>query len=137
VSSTLHERAVREAFDNFCRDPRGYPLMLEIRDRMNLGCDSGFETHLIDFVTTKWDGSRYDVWDAYCFSQIRSVYLTGELLMAAIPIGQGPCADARVDLNQKILASIPAPFQASVWNGSQSDCDGSDQMGKLCSVHQD
>ena len=117
---SIHKSVVRELVnDNMADDPQFCSFVADYLRKMRRGF---FSQESIDMVVQKIHG--YDIYDAYCFAQVRRLISSGELAMATLDIGFMPRADVEVEYHNLILQKAPdCHFWGEFWGGL-ADEDG-------------
>ena len=62
--------------------------------------------------------------ELYTMVRIYHRIRSGEFAGVRIKVGSAPFRDSALDQNTAMLAKLPHPFRAEVWNGMHKECDG-------------
>jgi len=127
VSLSVQQRALRQAVhERMANAPQWGWILADCLGRMNRG---EWCPEFVDAVLQKWERFDYDLYDAYCFVQVRTWVGTGALLCSRVPIGADPLPDQDRTGNNRILSQLGPPFAAQ-FGGGAADCDGYLQWDK-------
>lgn len=127
---SVHRQAAENATREFMRTRAGCEVVTTWLDRLRDGTVTKYEN--IEMVNAIFQKPfRPDLCDAYCFAQIRSMVLSGEIEWSAFWVGQGPMADKARAENREILRSaLPSSMKADIWDENCTEGDGSFSWSK-------
>ena len=120
-SGTVHGNAIISTVRNvFTDNPEWVPILAEYQIRINTGF---YDAWYLDAVVQRPDGTIYDIFDAYCFAQIHTMVMGGDVLIGRVDVEAEPLGDKAIGENASLLRNLPSPFWAT-FTGGLADFDG-------------
>jgi len=115
-----HEQALENHFDKITKkNPEWVNVVSEIRTKL---FDGAYHQWLVDAFFQKWRGNP-SLAEVYCFSQLYSSYLKGEIGIFSVGTSSCPLPDKNKSGNQAVLDGLPDLFEAQFFGGI-GDNDG-------------
>jgi hypothetical protein len=120
---SIHEDMLKEKVDRLITDDPNWRLILS--DVLRRFKDGFYPQAYVDAILQNWWRHRYDIYDAYAFSQVHAQILTGEVAIILVNVGATPRGDKEVDYHNAILADSPSYMFFGTFYGGLADQDGS------------
>lgn len=120
---SIHEEVLKEKVDRLTTDDPNWRLLLS--DVLRRFEDGFYSQDYIDAILQNWWRHRYDIYDAYAFTQVHAQILTGKVAISLVKIGATPRGDKEVDYHNAVLADSPSHMFFGTFYGGLADQDGS------------
>lgn len=122
--TTVVEMGVKKVVDDFLRDEKFRATLYDYLEKMKAGF---FGWHQEVFIQ-KWDGDKLDIYDAYSFACLHTMFGNGKIAVARVFLGLCPGKDREVSENNDKLKKLGEPFSGEFWGGTQDE-DGVISVG--------
>jgi hypothetical protein len=80
-----------------------------------------YPTSYQDMIFQKWERFKPTIEDAYNFLNIHAYIRLGYVSIFSINVGRTPPSDKSHDLQNEALSSLPFPYRAEFWGGTQDE----------------
>ena len=85
---SIHEDVLKEKVDRLITDDPNWRLLLfDVLRRFE---DGFYPQAYVDAILQNWWRHRYDIYDAYAFSQLHAQILAGEIAIILVNVGATP-----------------------------------------------